>query len=100
MEQEFQDRCKKFRPRPIVPESLGTETFGDWWDEYTCDFFGASVEDVVSKVFGDRPGLAPSTQPKESAQGILLTNYFAISKKLCPCLTIILPFQGVVRRGR
>ncbi|KAB2607144.1 proline-rich protein 12-like [Pyrus ussuriensis x Pyrus communis] len=69
MEQEFQDRCKKFRPRPIVPESLGTETFGDWWDEYTCDFFGASVEDVVSKVFGDRPELAPSTQPKESAQG-------------------------------
>ncbi|XP_048435311.1 uncharacterized protein LOC125475023 [Pyrus x bretschneideri] len=68
-EQEFQDRCKKFRLRPTVPESLGTDTFGDWWDAYICDFFGASIEDVVSKVFGDRPGLAPSTQPKESAQG-------------------------------
>ncbi|XP_068329879.1 uncharacterized protein [Pyrus communis] len=54
-DQEFQEKCRKFRLRPTVPESLGTNTFGDWWEEYTGDFFGTPAEDLVRKIFGDRP---------------------------------------------
>lgn len=50
---EFQEHCQKFRLRPVTPETLCTDTFGDWWEDYTQEFFGAPVEDVLNKLFGD-----------------------------------------------
>ncbi|MBT0984636.1 hypothetical protein KJ032_26780, partial [Salmonella enterica subsp. enterica serovar Typhimurium] len=66
---EFQERCQKFRLRPVTSESLSTDTFGDWWDEYTHSFFNTPVEDVINKIFGDRPHKAPAPQPKEATHG-------------------------------
>ncbi|CAN6711747.1 unnamed protein product [Malus baccata var. baccata] len=43
---EFQERCQKFRLRPATPETHCTDTFGEWWEKYTQEFFGAPVEDV------------------------------------------------------
>ena len=77
-DQEFQEKCRKFRIRPAVPESLGTDTFGDWWEEYTGNFFGAPAEELAMKIFGDRPRSTSSTQPKESTQGslfVLLSSF-------------------------
>ena len=77
-DQEFQEKCRKFRIRPAVPESLGTDTFGDWWEEYTGNFFGTSAEELAMKIFGDRPRSTSSTQPKESTQGslsVLLSSF-------------------------
>ena len=51
-ETDFQERCKRFRLKPAVPEALCTDTFGDWWEAYTNDFFGAPVDDRVAKLFG------------------------------------------------
>ncbi|CAN6679743.1 unnamed protein product [Malus baccata var. baccata] len=61
---EFHERCQKFRLRPATPETHCTDTFGEWWENYTQEFFGAPVEDVVSRLFGDRPkkASAPHTQ--------------------------------------
>ncbi|XP_070668827.1 uncharacterized protein [Malus domestica] len=61
---EFQERCQKFRLRPATPETHCTDTFGEWWENYTQEFFGAPVEDVLSRLFGDRPkkASAPYTQ--------------------------------------
>ncbi|KAM1454701.1 hypothetical protein ACFX1X_004219 [Malus domestica] len=61
---EFQERCQKFRLRLATPETHCTDTFGEWWENYTQEFFGAPVEDVLSRLFGDRPkkASAPYTQ--------------------------------------
>ncbi|KAM0974297.1 hypothetical protein ACFX2C_017498 [Malus domestica] len=61
---EFQEHCQKFRLRPATPETHCTDTFGEWWENYTQEFFSAPVEDVVSRLFGDRPKKvsAPHTQ--------------------------------------
>ncbi|KAB2627718.1 proline-rich protein 12-like [Pyrus ussuriensis x Pyrus communis] len=89
-DQEFQEKCRKFRLRPTVPESLGTDTFGDWWEEYTSDFFGARAEDLVRKIFSDCPRSTSLTQPKESAQGgrgsrtVEVVAAVARTKKLVP----------------
>ncbi|XP_050140560.1 uncharacterized protein LOC126616536 [Malus sylvestris] len=69
VEKEFQERCRKFRLRPNSPESLGTDIFDDWWEEYTHYFFGTSVEEVVNKIFGDRPKKLSASQSKEAPQG-------------------------------
>ncbi|CAN6710755.1 unnamed protein product [Malus baccata var. baccata] len=52
---EFQEQCQKFPPRPATPETLCTDTFGDWWEDYTQEFFGAPIECVLNKLFGERP---------------------------------------------
>ncbi|KAM2235030.1 hypothetical protein ACFXTI_013226 [Malus domestica] len=65
-EKEFQERCQKFRIRPTIPESLCTDTFDDWWEEYTQHCFGTLVEDVLSKVFGGRPKKASARQSQSS----------------------------------
>ncbi|KAB2635548.1 hypothetical protein D8674_026082 [Pyrus ussuriensis x Pyrus communis] len=94
-EQEFQEKCRKFRLRPTVPESLGTDTFGDWWEEYTGDFFGAPAEDLVRKIFGDHPRSTSSAHPKESAQGgrgsrtVEVVAAVARTKKLVPTKRIL-----------
>ena len=54
-ENRFQEQCKRLRLRPTVPETLSTDTFGDWWEAYTQDFFGESADDIVARVFGNRP---------------------------------------------
>ncbi|KAM2732076.1 hypothetical protein EV2_035673 [Malus domestica] len=61
---EFQEYCQKFRLRPATPETHCTDTFGEWWENYTQEFFDAPVEEVLSKLFGDRPkkASAPQTQ--------------------------------------
>ncbi|KAB2622539.1 proline-rich protein 12-like [Pyrus ussuriensis x Pyrus communis] len=100
-DQEFQEKCRKFRLRPTVPESLGTDTFGDWWEEYTGDFFGAPAEDLVKKIFGDRPRSASSTHPKESAQGgrgskaVEVVAAVAKAKKLVPKKTTLVTERTV-----
>ncbi|CAN6677897.1 unnamed protein product [Malus baccata var. baccata] len=43
---EFQERCQKFRLRPATLETHCTDTFGEWWETYTQEFFGAPVKDV------------------------------------------------------
>ncbi|KAB2612760.1 calphotin-like [Pyrus ussuriensis x Pyrus communis] len=43
--------------------------FKDNWVVYTQDFFGASIEDVIKKIFGDRPKKTPAPKSKETAQG-------------------------------
>ena len=72
-ENEFQERCKKFRLRPTVPETLSTDTFGDWWETYTRDFFGESVDDTVTIIFSDCPQKAAVLPSKEKVQGIRLS---------------------------
>ncbi|KAM1440273.1 hypothetical protein ACFXTO_014054 [Malus domestica] len=67
---EFQERCRKFHLRPVIPESLSTDTFGDWWEEYTQSFFSAPVEDIINKIFDNHPHKALAPQPKEATQGI------------------------------
>ncbi|KAM2705021.1 hypothetical protein EV1_034284 [Malus domestica] len=42
------------RRNATTPEPLCTDTFGDWWEEYTQQFFGVPVETVLNKIFGDR----------------------------------------------
>ncbi|KAM2756624.1 hypothetical protein PS2_018462 [Malus domestica] len=61
---EFQESCQKFRIRPATPETHCTDTFGEWWENYTQEFFGAPVEEVLNRLFGDRPKKAsvPQTQ--------------------------------------
>ncbi|KAM2303663.1 hypothetical protein ACFXTH_023458 [Malus domestica] len=61
---EFQERCQKFHLRPATPETHCTDTFGEWWENYIQEFFGAPVEEVLNKLFGDRPkkASAPQTQ--------------------------------------
>ncbi|KAM2194228.1 hypothetical protein ACFX1R_028395 [Malus domestica] len=61
---EFQERCQKFRLRPATPETHCTDIFGEWWENYIREFFGAPVEEVLNKLFGDRPkkASAPQTQ--------------------------------------
>ncbi|KAM2056771.1 hypothetical protein EV2_030142 [Malus domestica] len=68
-EKEFQERCRKFLLRPNSIEYLGTDIFSDWWEEYTHDFFGTSIEEVVNKIFGDRPKKPSAPQSKEAPQG-------------------------------
>ncbi|CAN6693589.1 unnamed protein product [Malus baccata var. baccata] len=63
---EFQERCRKFRLRPAIPETHCTDTFGEWWEKYTQEFFGVPVEDVLSKLFGDRPKKASAPHPQGS----------------------------------
>ncbi|KAM1081153.1 hypothetical protein EV2_016192 [Malus domestica] len=63
---EFQERCQKFRLRPATPETQCTDTFGEWWEQYTQEFFGAPVEDVLSRLFGDRPKKASAPHPQGS----------------------------------
>ncbi|CAN6547300.1 unnamed protein product [Malus baccata var. baccata] len=68
---EFQEHCQKFRLRPTTPETLCTDTFGDWWENYTQEFFGAPVEEVLNKLFGSRPSrkadaVAAATVEKKS----------------------------------
>ena len=61
---EFQERCQKFRLRPATPETQCTDTFGEWWEKYTQEFFGAPVEDVLSRLFSDRPKKASAPHPQ------------------------------------
>ncbi|KAM2270785.1 hypothetical protein ACFXTI_038192 [Malus domestica] len=63
---EFQERCQKFRLRPATPETQCTDTFGEWWEKYTQEFFGAPVEDVLSRLFSDRPKKASAPHPQGS----------------------------------
>ncbi|CAN6700736.1 unnamed protein product [Malus baccata var. baccata] len=52
-------------PPSLLPNKTHcTDTFGEWWEKYTQEFFGAPVEDVLSRLFGDRPkkASAPHTQ--------------------------------------
>ena len=84
IEQEFHERCKQFRLRPSIPETLSTDIFGDWWEVYTQDFFGGSVDDIITKIFGDRLQKAVSPPSKERVQGIklsLLIIAAAVAKK-------------------
>ncbi|KAM1362013.1 hypothetical protein ACFX2H_026892 [Malus domestica] len=41
---EFQEYCQKFRLRPATPETHCTDTFDEWWENYTHEFFGAPVK--------------------------------------------------------
>nr|XP_017186916.1 uncharacterized protein LOC108173043 [Malus domestica] len=50
---EFQEQCQNFCLRPITPETLSTNTFCEWWEDYTHNFFSTPVEDVLNKIFGD-----------------------------------------------
>ena len=72
-EKEFQGRCSKFRLRPAVPEALSTDTFGDWWEAYTQEFFGEQVEDIITKLFGDRPPKTAAPPAKEKNPGARLS---------------------------
>lgn len=72
VERDFQERCQRLRLRPVIPEALCTDTFGDWWEECTQSFFSALVEDVIRRIFGDRPSKTPASQPKTTTQGIRL----------------------------
>ncbi|KAM2608903.1 hypothetical protein TB1_037178 [Malus domestica] len=63
---EFQERCQKFRIRPATPETHCTDTFGEWWEKYTQEFLGTPVEDVLSRLFGDRPKKASAPHPQGS----------------------------------
>ena len=72
-EKEFQERCKQFHLRPATPETLSTDIFGDWWEAYTHDFFDGSVDDIVTKVFGDHPQKIAAPPSKEKVQGIHLS---------------------------
>ncbi|KAM2796684.1 hypothetical protein COP1_007786 [Malus domestica] len=63
---EFQEQCQSFRLRSATPETLCTDTFGDWWEQYTQEFFGAPVEGVLNKLFGDRPKKASAPQAQGS----------------------------------
>ncbi|KAM1452242.1 hypothetical protein ACFX2I_039237 [Malus domestica] len=63
---EFQERCQKFRLRPATPETQCTDTFGEWWEKYTQEFFGAPVENVLSRLFSDRPKKASAPHPQGS----------------------------------
>ena len=83
-EKEFQERCKNFLLRPAVPESLSTDTFGDWWESYTQDFFRAPVDDAVTKIFGDRPKKTAVPPPKEKIQGIRLPLFLFFTQFLDP----------------
>nr|XP_028946853.1 uncharacterized protein LOC114820406 [Malus domestica] len=62
---EFQERCQKFRLRPATPETQCTDTFGEWWEQYTQEFFGAPVEDVVG-LLRKTEAVAAATTGKKS----------------------------------
>ncbi|CAN6556181.1 unnamed protein product [Malus baccata var. baccata] len=53
-----------YSPSLLPNKTHYTDTFGEWWEKYTQEFFGAPVEDVLSRLFGDRPKKvsAPHTQ--------------------------------------
>ncbi|KAM1451789.1 hypothetical protein ACFX2I_038855 [Malus domestica] len=63
---EFQEQCQSFRLRPAIPETLSTNTFGEWWEKYTHEFFGVPVETVLDKLFGDQPKKAYVSQAQGS----------------------------------
>ncbi|KAM2598785.1 hypothetical protein TB2_037281 [Malus domestica] len=83
VKREFQERCQKFRLRPATPETLCTDTFGAWWEEYTQQFFGAPVETVLAKLFGGRPkkASAPQTQGSRSLKKVEVVAAAAAEKK-------------------
>ena len=68
-EDEFHKRCTRFRLRLAIPETLSTDTFGDWWETYTQEFFGGSVENIITKIFGDRPLKTAALPTKENNPG-------------------------------
>ena len=70
IEGEFQETCTHFRLRPVAPEAMSTDTFGDWWESYTQDFFGTPVADLVVAIFGNRPKRVAAPPLKEKTQGI------------------------------
>ncbi|KAM1746859.1 hypothetical protein ACFX11_013450 [Malus domestica] len=80
---EFQEQCQNFRLRPATPETLCTDTFGDWWEEYTQEFFGAPVEGVLNKLFGDRPKKtsAPQAQGSRPLRKVEVVAAAAAEKK-------------------
>ncbi|KAM1455303.1 hypothetical protein ACFX1X_004758 [Malus domestica] len=63
---EFQEYCQRFRLRPATPETHCTDTFGEWWENYTQEFFGTPVEDVLNRLFGNRPKKAPAPHSQGS----------------------------------
>ncbi|KAM2166308.1 hypothetical protein ACFX1R_040342 [Malus domestica] len=82
---EFQESCQKFRLRPATPETHCTDTFGEWWENYTQEFFGAPVEEVLNRLFGDRPKKA--SVPQTQGNCSFLTIFFFFQPCILLCLT-------------
>ncbi|CAN6547661.1 unnamed protein product [Malus baccata var. baccata] len=77
-------QCQRFCLQPATPETLCTDTFGEWWEKYTQEFFGAPVEDVLNKLFGGRPkkAFAPQAQGSRPLKKVEVVAAAATEKKL------------------
>ncbi|KAM1658871.1 hypothetical protein ACFXTN_042984 [Malus domestica] len=63
---EFQEQCQSFLLRLAILETLSTDTFDEWWEKYTHEFFGVPIETVLDKLFSDRPKKASVSQAQGS----------------------------------
>ena len=77
-ERDFEERCTKFCLKPVEPEVICSDTFGDWWEAYTRDFFGKPVAGIVTKLFGDRPKKS-ALAVKSVTQGMFQTFFLQYS---------------------